>query len=817
MTSGIEGQTSRGTVPEPGAGPAGYRVGDLLLDVRGRWVRRGETELALQPLSFDLLLALVRRAPEPVPVRSLMKEVWPKLVVGPETVSQRVKLLRAALGDDADQPRYIAGIRGKGYRVVAPVSRVSLVTAPESAAAVGAVAPLDGAAASSDPESTPAIAAGSSHSGVSRGAFFRSRAGLAVAAAVLAVLLTSAWLFVRGPEQPARSDISNARSDRSGSTLSHRSSSRPSDGSRDGPSALPAAREIRLAVLPLENLSPDPGDAFFAAGMHEEIIGALARLPGIKVVSRTTMLTYRDAPAKPVATIAQESGATHVIEGSVRREAQRVRLSIQLIEARTDEHLWAQTYDRMLESALTLQAEIASDVASKLAVRLPNGRAPAKPLTANAEAFDLYLQGLHARAGAMMTFSSEEAIRAVEAPLARAVELDPDFAAAQAELAMAHLGTFAVNLDTGERQLELARQALVRAERVAPNDPKVLAVRAMYAHWFEGDIPGAVAGFEAAEAAGLADPLWLQAVPDLLVALSRKDDALEMSRRSLAMDPLNASVVTLHAIRLAQLHAPAEALRILDRAIPEFRGLTVLPILREQIYFWHTGDMAPFLAQVNAHGYGVGFSTSTGVDAAEALRREAETLRYSGKLNELRKLLDAYPHARLRSRYLGAGEEPLAQMRGWASLLVGNREAAARAGREILKFLSDSPETTWNRDHRLLLLAQAHAFLGDHERALAAARSLNSPSPGCVGACRIHFQGTRAAIFAWSGAEEDAVQQLEALATGDPSPGPALIAKDPLYTIPLQSSANFQKLVSRLDARMLEVKKELGRLGTSVQ
>src|SRR5882672_349083 len=131
----------------------------------------------------------------------------------------------------------------------------------------------------------------------------------------------------------------------------------------------------RIAIMPFENLSPDPANAFFADGLHDEILATLAqRAPGLQVISRTTMMRYRANPA-PLPRIAAELGANYVMEGTVRREANQVRVTLQLIEAREDRHLWAQSYDRTLKSALTLQCEIASDIASRLAARFIGSRA----------------------------------------------------------------------------------------------------------------------------------------------------------------------------------------------------------------------------------------------------------------------------------------------------------------------------------------------------------------------------------------------------------------------------------------------------------
>src|SRR5215469_5452116 len=173
-------------------------------------------------------------------------------------------------------------------------------------------------------------------------------------ASILAVLLLIGagllWALV-GPHEAAP----NAKVAEHSSPLTAPVSASVPQGLTTADLASRATRRPRLAILPFENLSPDPANAFFADGLHEEVLATLAqRAPELEVISRTTMLLYRAAP-KPVETIARELGATHVIEGSVRRAGQRVRLTLQLIDARTDAHVWAQDYDRRLVDALTLQ------------------------------------------------------------------------------------------------------------------------------------------------------------------------------------------------------------------------------------------------------------------------------------------------------------------------------------------------------------------------------------------------------------------------------------------------------------------------------
>src|SRR5678816_2347868 len=222
----------------------------------------------------------------------------------------------------------------------------------------------------------------------------------------------------------------------------------------DGLASVPAhtaTSSQRIAILPFENLSPDPANAFFADGLHDEILATLAqRAPGLQVISRTTMMRYRAHPV-PLPQLAAEINASHVIEGTVRREGDQVRVTLQLIDARDDRHLWTQSYDRTLRSALTLQSEVASDVATRLAARFTG--APAAPQTRNPEAYDLYLRSRLQRQ-MLSPLVPPGRFDEVEALLNRAIELDPDFAAAHAQRAGFLATKFGFNYDTSDELLQ---------------------------------------------------------------------------------------------------------------------------------------------------------------------------------------------------------------------------------------------------------------------------------------------------------------------------------------------------------------------------
>src|SRR5215469_13406678 len=277
----------------------------------------------------------------------------------------------------------------------------------------------------------------------------------------------------------------------------------------------PNSGKPRIAILPFENLSPDPKNAFFTDGLHEEIISTLSsRAPDLDVISRTTMMTYRTP--KPVEEIARELGATHVLEGSVRREGNTVLLTLQLINARIDRHIWSQDYPRTLKSALTLQSEVANEVASQLSVKLSEDSQQPRAPTTSAQAYDLYLKALLLLRTAELT-PDEETVTL----LTRALEYDPNFALAYAQRARTRMVLYNTNVDVSDDNLRAIREDLATAQRLAPNDPTVLYARAFFEYLDRQPIERVLASYRLADAAGGADPIWLAAEAGALLRAAR--------------------------------------------------------------------------------------------------------------------------------------------------------------------------------------------------------------------------------------------------------------------------------------------------------
>ena len=247
-------------------------------------------------------------------------------------------------------------------------------------------------------------------------------------------------------------------------------------------------------MLPLENLSDDKENAFFADGVQDELLSNLSKIKDLKVISRTSVMQYKSGTRRNLKEIAQQLGASNVVEGSVRRSGDHMRVSVQLIDARTDRHLWGENYDRALADSLSLQGELATEIAAAVGATLTpqeKARVEAKP-TNNPAAYDAYLR---ARAipvdwGFAIKGDIESAIRLYE----QAVKLDPNFTLAWAYLSIAQIQSAATGFDpTG--QTARAKDSLKHALALDPNLPEVHLARG----YNEEDCTRALAEFRQAE------------------------------------------------------------------------------------------------------------------------------------------------------------------------------------------------------------------------------------------------------------------------------------------------------------------------------
>jgi TolB-like protein/Tfp pilus assembly protein PilF len=303
-----------------------------------------------------------------------------------------------------------------------------------------------------------------------------------------------------------------------------------------GPSPAAGAHAKSIAVLPFQNLSPDPENAYFADGITEDILTQLAKVGELKVIARTSVMQYKDS-RKPIREIARELGVGTLLEGSVRRAGTRVRIVGQLIDARTEQHLWAETYDRDLADIFAIQSEVAQQIAAALKTTLTPAdkeRIAQRP-TANIEAYDFYVQGRER----YYRYRKEDNDQAIEL-FRKALVIDPRFALAQAGLADAlsqRRGRFGGSLADEEAAGAAGRRA-VELDPQLPEAHKALALTAAQ----RGHIREAVA--ENRRAVELHQGTGFVGVANLgftLFLRGRFDEALPWLRRSLERDPTNSA------------------------------------------------------------------------------------------------------------------------------------------------------------------------------------------------------------------------------------------------------------------------------------
>lgn len=383
-----------------------FHFGEFTLDPSSYRLQWGRRYVRLEKIPMELLILLVEHRGELVSREQIAERLWGKDVFldVDHGINTAIRKVRRALRDDPDKPRFLETVVGKGYRFAAAVTSGNGVTNPGTLIAAPAQA-VSAPALPSAKDSTVAV---------------RPRLWLGMLAAL--ALLVLAWTLKRG---------FRVRPD------SH--------------------AEIRsLAVLPLKNLSGDPSQEYFADGMTEELIGRLSNIPGLRVISRTSAMRFRDT-RQSVPEIARALGVDAIVEGSVLREGNRVRINVQLIRGDTDEHVWAQEYQREYGSILVLQEEIAQTIARQINITLsPKERTSlAGPRELNPEAYEDYLKGRY-----YLNQRTEDTLKRSIAYFQQSVARDPGYALAYSGLADAYALL-------GFRGAFFSRDALSRAKAAA--------------------------------------------------------------------------------------------------------------------------------------------------------------------------------------------------------------------------------------------------------------------------------------------------------------------------------------------------------------
>lgn len=500
--------------PDPTPDPAGYQVDDLTIDLAPRRVRRAGTVIPLKALSFDLLVTLVRAAPALVSFEQLNERVWPGLVITPETIVQRVKLLRGALGDDPHAPRYIEGVRGRGYRMIAEVRPLTErrgtpesigppslkeVKEEESPNMHDGTAATGAATVCSPPATPPA----------SPRPFRWVSLGWIGGALIILAVLAASWAIIR-----------------------YRGASRPAELTSSG---LPPAIHS-LVVLPLENLSGDKEQEYFADGMTDALITDLAQVGSLRVISRTSAMQFKGSK-ETLPQIGRDLKVDAVVEGTVARGENRVRVTAQLVEASSDHHLWARTYERDLKNVLALQDEIAQDVTEQIRVKVtPKERSLLMQAHAvDPEAYDASLRGWY-----WWNQLTPDSDRKALDYFQKAIAKDPGYALAYAGVAESFLslGFGGGPLHRNEAFLK-AREAAAKALELDSSIAEAHTALALIKFFVDWDWSGAEVEYKQATAL---NPNYASAhfwYSNYLVAMGRLDEAMKEIERARDLDPFS--------------------------------------------------------------------------------------------------------------------------------------------------------------------------------------------------------------------------------------------------------------------------------------
>jgi TolB-like protein/Tfp pilus assembly protein PilF len=358
-----------------------------------------------------------------------------------------------------------------------------------------------------------------------------------------------------------------------------------------------------IAVLPFENRSTEKQNEYFADGVQDELLTDLAKIADLKVISRTSVLQYKSGVARNLREIAQQLGVAYVVEGSVQRSGNRVRVNAQLIDTRADAHLWAQTYDRDLADVFAIQSEIAKVIADQLRAKLsPNEKkAIEQSPTTDLAAFDLY-----SRAKSLLLTTSFSATR--DPDLRKAIELldeavkrDPSFFDAYCQLAWAHENAYAfLGSDHTPARLALAETAVQAAARLRPDAPEAHLARAEYLYYGLRDYARALAELEIARRALPNHPRLFELTGYILRRRGQPEEGLRNLERAVELDPRNFDTLQQIAVAYLYLRRFAEAIAALDRALSILPDNAETRAARGVVYVFWKADTRPLHQTIDA-------------------------------------------------------------------------------------------------------------------------------------------------------------------------------------------------------------------------
>lgn len=728
-----------------------YEFGGFRLDTEKRVLWRGDTRVPLTPRVFETLLYMVEHRDAVLEKERLMEAVWPDTIVEENNLTQNISTLRRVFGERPGSHRFIVTVPGRGYRFVADCK------APQKGAETA-----DRSSGTPDEGLQPGVTISSA---LPPGSTVARRAKLlAIGPALLllcAVIIGVIFFWGIGPRLP-------------------------SEAASSRPVAVPDAKSI--AVLPFENLSNEPENAYFTTGVREEIMSNLTKVADLKVISRISANLYKSNSTRNAYEIGRQLGVAHLLEGSVQRSGQSLRVHIQLIDTRTDYHIWAQTYDRQVADVFALQSEIAQTIANQLQAKISLREKAAIALlpTNEPKAIDLYLQ-----AGALESEAPyHENLLKASGLLEQAVVHDPRFFLAYCGIARINLTLYAAGYDHTNARREMANTAIRKAAELQPDAGEVHLVRAHYYGFGVRDYDRARSELELARRTLPNNPGVYFETAIIDRRQGRYAEALRNFDRALELDPRNVDLLENAAATYTQTRHYSEAAQLCRRAkavSPHDYTARILGAL-QQYYGW--ADVRPLRVELNA----------ILAEEPDAAPRIADALFSCAILERDASAVDRAVEAIPREGISASAE--LVQPREWYEGYAARtftRPDAARAAfgatRTILeRWVQEQPDyaAAWS------LLGRVDAALGQKEEAIKAGRRACEilPLP------REALSGLKplldlARIYSWVDEKDQALQQLAAHAEQ-----PLGVSYGELQLSPdwdaLRGDPRFQKIVASL-------------------
>ena len=725
-----------------------YEFGDFRLDPIKRLLWKNGATVPLTSRVFETLLCLVEHHDTVLDKEQLMEAVWPNSVVEENNLTQNIYTLRRLFGESPSSHRFIVTVPGRGYRFVAEVrtkddnAAEPLLSAHPS---VGQMPEL--------PVSQPADSEVIPERRKRLKIFYL----LLVVTGMMAVAILGYWI--------RKSQLSIGSTGSLSATIDPKS----------------------IAVLPFDNLSADPENAYFTTGIQEELLSNLAKIADLKVISRTSVNLYKSGTARNAREIGRDLGVAHLVEGSVQRSSDHLRIHAQLIDTRNDSHLWAQTYDRDLTDLFAVQSEIAQAIAAQLNAKLSaRERAEiSQPATGDLVANDLYQRALVLELQSPQPESLLRAIGLVE----EAVERDPQFVSAYCALARMHLTCTNMGYDHTTPHRKLAEVAIQNAAARQPGAGEVHLIRGWYLGMERREYDQARSEFDLARRTLPNNATLYFQIAYIDRRQGRWTEAARNLERAVELDPRNETFLFETAETYRTMGRYAEAGAFAQRALANSPHNDYnARLLPSELKVDQWADLRPLRKELDA-------IMREEPSAVSEIAYDLLNCAVCGRDAEAaERALAALPSAEVG---LGPGlQGPREWYIGYVARVFNRPEQARRAFETTRSALAERVREQPDNAHAWIKLGLVEAALGHKEEAIAAGLRACEILPSSKEALwGVRIQRDLAKIYAWTGEKDLAFQQLATLSgqTGLFSYGELKL--DPDWD-PLRGDPRFEELVA---------------------